>query len=380
MRRTWILVLSTTALTGQINDPLSRDLASAERSELGAPARLQSDGDAADMPRLLCRVAVFVQPGIVDASAAEKLVRYGLTLLTHNNAQETADAATCLTTLARILESEGQPKEAQRELEHALAIRDRLFGPNHPLVADTLNLLGLTNYHQGRMYVAEQMYGRAVEILRKQASTVDLAAALSNLGNAMSAQGKLKEGEERTREALSIWERLGGPDDPSVAVGLTNLAVLLQARKQYDQAALLLSRALKIDEKKYPPNHPRIGMDLNAAGVLATSRKHYQEAEDLLSRSIAILENGPTQPQDSERGQVLLNLGEVYRLEKKMGLAGDALKRGLTAVLMVWDPTDSRLPSWMDKLALVRRAQEDFAAAEELEMRATRIRVLHPPL
>jgi hypothetical protein len=67
-------------------------------------------------------------------------------------------------------------------------------------------------------------------------------------------------------------------------------------------------------------------------------------------------------------------------LEKKIGLAGDALKLGLTEVLMVWDPTDTRLPYWMDKLALVRRAQEDFAAAEELEMRATRIRVLHPPL
>jgi hypothetical protein len=31
----------------------------------------------------------------------------------------------------------------------------------------------------------------------------------------------------------------------------------------------------------------------------------------------------------------------------------------------------------MDKLVLVLKAQEDYAAAEELEIRATRIRVTH---
>jgi len=183
----------------------------------------------------------------------------------------------------------------------------------------------------------------------------------------------LKEGEKWTREALSIWERIAGPDDPSVAVGLTNLAVLLQARKQYEEAALLLSRARNINEKKYPANHPRIGMDLNAAGVLATARKNYREAEDLLVRSAVIVEKALS-PQDPARGQVLLNLGEVYRLEKKMGQAGEALKRGLTTVMAAWDPNDARLPAWMDKLVLVLRSQEEFAAAEELEIRATRIR------
>jgi len=79
-------------------------------------------------------------------------------------------------------------------------------------------------------------------------------------------------------------------------------------------------------------------------------------------------------PQDPERGQVLLNLGEVYRLEKKMSQAGEVLKRGLTTVMAAWDPNDARLPAWMDKLVLVLKAQEEFAAAEELEIRATRIR------
>jgi tetratricopeptide (TPR) repeat protein len=378
MHSTWILILGAATLSAQI--PVQpRTLAFAEHPEVGASAALQTEENDPDLPRLLCRMASSSGSAAVNASDAEKVVRFGLALLSRNDAAETADSVACLTMLARILESKGQLKQSVQQLEQALAIRERLLGRNHPLVAETLNLLGLANYHQGRMADAERSYGAAVEILRKQAPSTDLAAALSNLGNAMSAQGRLKEGENRTREALSIWERLSGPDDPSVAVGLTNLAVLLQARKQYEEAALLLGRARKIDEKKYPANHPRIGMDLNAAGVLATARKNYGDAEDLLFRSAMIVEKALS-PQDPERGQVLLNLGEVYRLEQKMSQAGDALKRGLTTVMAAWDPNDARLPAWMDKLVLVLRSQEDFAAAEELEIRATRIRtkqVLH---
>jgi tetratricopeptide (TPR) repeat protein len=117
-------------------------------------------------------------------------------------------------------------------------------------------------------------------------------------------------------------------------------------------------------------------MNLNAAGVLATARKNYQEAEGLLVRAAAILE-GSQSPQHAETGQVLLNLAEVYRLEKKMDQARDTYRRGLAGVTSEWGPNDARLPKWMEKLAAVLREQQDFAGAEELEIRATRIRVIH---
>ena len=376
MHKIYALILGAATLTAQIPVQPRNTLAFAEHPEVGSDAALKAEENDPDLPRLLCRMGSSTASAIFNASEAEKVVRLGLTLLARNDVAETADAAICLITLARILESKGQLKQSVQELKQALAIRERLFGPNHLLVADTLNLLGLALYHQGLMADAEQCYGAAVEILRKQAPSMDLAAALSNLGNAISAQGRLREGEERTREALSIWESVAGPDDPSVAVGLTNLAVLLQARKQYEEAALLLNRARNIDEKKYPANHPRIGMDLNAAGVLAMARKNYREAEDLLFRSATIVEKA-LPSQDPEKGQVLLNLGEAYRLEKKMGPAADALNRGLTTVMAAWDPNDIRLPIWMDKLALVLRSQEEFAAAQDLEIRADRIRTTH---
>jgi len=350
-----ILVLSATALMGQVVIP-------------------QSDDDP-ELPRLVCRMALFAQQ-LADLPGAEKLARHGLALFTRSNSLETADGAACLTAYAGLVESKGLEQEAQQQLENALAVRERLFGPNHFLVADTLIRLGLTHSRQSHLQEAEQMQARAVEILRAQLPTPELAAALNNLGNVMAAQGRSKEAELRIREAISIWEKLRGPDDPSVAPPLLNLGILLQARKEYDEAGRLIARALKLDEKSLPPNHPRIGMDLNAAGVLAMARKNYREAEPLLVRAATILEASKS-PQHEEVGQVLLNLAEVYRLEKKLDQAHDAFKRGLAEVTLAWGPNDPRLPQWMESLAGVLRAEEDFAGAEELEIRATRIRVLH---
>lgn len=369
-----IVFLSAAALIGQVPDPPSRTSASID-SQPGPTAGPQSDDNDPALPGLVCRMAMFAQQ-IEDLPGAEKLARHGLSLFTRNNSLESADGAACLTTFAGLFESKGLMPEAQRELENALAVREKVLGPNHFLVADTLIRLGVTHSRQGRLAEAEQMQTRAIGILRMHAPSPELAAALNNLGSVMSAQGRSKEAESRIREAISIWERLGWNDNPSMAGGLLNLGILLQARKQYDEAARVLARARQIDEKALPPNHPRIGMDLNAAGVLATAQKNYREAEQLLLRSVKILEGAQT-PQHAETGQVLLNLAEVYRLEKKLDQARDTFQRGLAAVTLAWGPNDPRLAQWMETLAGVLRAKEDFAGAEELEIRATRLRVLH---
>ncbi len=309
-----------------------------------------------------------------DSRGAEKLVSHALDLFAQSNSLETIDGAVCLTTSAGLSESKGFEANAQQALEHALAIRERLLGGNHFLVADTRIRLGLVHFREGHIAEAEQMQSGAVAILRLQEPTPQLAAALNNLGNVLSAQRRWKDAETDIREAISIWERLGGSENPSLAAGLLNLGVLLQERKQYDEAGRALARGLRIDQKALPADHPRIGMDLNALGVLATARKNYSEAEMLLVRAAAILEHAQA-PQHAETGQVLMNLAEVYRLQKKMDLARDLFQRGLTALTSAWGPEDARLPEWMEKLAAVLRVQEDYAGAEELEIRATRIRV-----
>jgi tetratricopeptide (TPR) repeat protein len=189
---------------------------------------------------------------------------------------------------------------------------------------------------------------------------------MNNLGSVLRARGIRKEAEDWIRQAIATWERLLGPDHPDVAAGLTNLAVSLQARERYAEAAQLLDRARGIDERNFPAKDSRIGIDLSRAGALAKSRKHY--------RADAILEDAlPAASQ--EIGAVLLNLADVFRLEKKIDQSGKLYKRGLEIAIAAWGSDDVRLAPWLEGYASVLRAQQDFAEAGRLEAQATRLRV-----
>ena len=68
--------------------------------------------------------------------------------------------------------------------------------------------------------------------------------AWRNLGNALDAQEKYKEGEEAFRKALDLWQ-----DDDKVPV-MNNLALNLAAQGYTDQALSLLYDAQKLDPKR----------------------------------------------------------------------------------------------------------------------------------
>jgi len=152
MNRICVLILGATTLSAQIPVQPRNTLAFAEHPGVSANAALQTEENDPNLPKLLCRMASSSGSAAVNASDAEKVVRFALALLSRNDAEETADFATCLTMLARMLESKGQLKQSVQQLEQALASRERLLGRDHPLVADTLNLLGLANYRSGHTF------------------------------------------------------------------------------------------------------------------------------------------------------------------------------------------------------------------------------------
>ena len=84
-------------------------------------------------------------------------------------AADSADAAAAHNILGAILETQGRFVEARVELETALAARERLFGSSDPLVAETLDKLGLVYRQQGHLEKAEALYRRAIEILQSEA-------------------------------------------------------------------------------------------------------------------------------------------------------------------------------------------------------------------
>jgi Flp pilus assembly protein TadD len=76
------------------------------------------------------------------------------------------------------------------------------------------------------------MYREALAVSQKVLGPEhpDKATSLSNLAVLLQARGKLAEAEPMYREALAVSQKVLGPEHPDTAQSLNNLAGLLRAQ------------------------------------------------------------------------------------------------------------------------------------------------------
>jgi tetratricopeptide (TPR) repeat protein len=110
--------------------------------------------------------------------------------------EEALTQAEYLNEEGRAWQAAGQYADAQPPLEHALALREKALGPEHP----------------------------------------NVAASLNNLAELYRAQGRYADAEPRYQRALIIWEKALGPEHPNVATVRKNYAALLRANNRDAEA------------------------------------------------------------------------------------------------------------------------------------------------
>jgi tetratricopeptide (TPR) repeat protein len=72
-----------------------------------------------------------------------------------------------------VFQAQAKYADAERLLEHVLAIRDRALGANHPAVGETLNNLAYVSTAQGKYTKAEGLLKRALVIREKAHERLD---------------------------------------------------------------------------------------------------------------------------------------------------------------------------------------------------------------
>jgi serine/threonine-protein kinase len=119
-------------------------------------------------------------------------------------------------------------------LRQALAIRMRVYGPNHQSVASTLNELGRVAQQQGRLDDAETNYRRMIEIYKAIYNDKHylIGVALSNLGGVYTDRKQYREAEQLFREALRRYAETLPADHLYVGIAQIKMgrALLLQGR------------------------------------------------------------------------------------------------------------------------------------------------------
>jgi serine/threonine-protein kinase len=171
---------------------------------------------------------------------AERYYREGIAITEGWFGRDHYQTAANLTMLARVLNRTPERQvEARAVLGEALAIRERVYGPEHPRVASTVNELGAVALGAGRLDEAEQYFLRVTAIYRKVHGDThyQTGIGLSNLASTYMAQKKFAQAEKLFREALVIYTKTLPATHTNIGIARIKLGRTLLRQQRYTEAA-----------------------------------------------------------------------------------------------------------------------------------------------
>jgi serine/threonine protein kinase/Tfp pilus assembly protein PilF len=204
-----------------------------------------------------------------------------------NQPEVEAELRNLIGTLYRQIGHFDQAEEMHRA---ALAIRRKVFGPESPETAASLNDLGLALIARNKMSEAERVDGEALAIRWHLFGNqnADTATSLNDLSSVFRQQGRLTEAEPMAREALGTREKLFGPERLEVADSLRNLSIILGAKGQWAESEEMARKVLAIRQKLLGPMHPWVAYSLDDVAWAAGARGKLDEAETLEEEALAM--------------------------------------------------------------------------------------------
>ena len=276
--------------------------------------------------------------------------------------------------LASYLQARGEYALARPLFGRALAIYEKLLGPNHPETATSLNNLATLLQDQGELVAARLLFERALAI-REQAlepDHPDTAASLNNLAGLLHDQGELAAARPLFERGLAIYEKLLGPDHPETATSLNNLARLLRDQGELATARPLFERALAIRERALGPNHRHTALSLNNLANLLRDQGELAAARALMERGLAMRERalGPDHP---DTANSLNSLAFLLRDHGELPAARPLFERALAIRERALGPDHLATATSLNNLASLLRDQGDLPAARPLFERALAI-------
>jgi tetratricopeptide (TPR) repeat protein len=159
-------------------------------------------------------------------------------------AQSASDAAMNLGNLALEYHRQKKFDEAESLYRHALAFREKFFGPHHATVATGLNNLAILLRDQGKYEEADALFRRSLWITEKSLGPdhPKVARRLSNLATLALLQGRYSEAEFFFRRILAIGEKHGQKALPEVRASLRKYVEALKRAGRTAESAEITSR------------------------------------------------------------------------------------------------------------------------------------------
>ncbi len=234
-------------------------------------------------------------------------------------------------TMGAIAATKGDNKSLDEHDQAALTIREKLYGPDHPAVADALNNLGNGAYSRGDYELAIKALERGLQIRLKRLGEhhPDVADSYNSLGAALMGKGQCRAALSRYEQATALGRAALGPEHPSTLMYLSNVGAMQSMVGDYPKALQISRETLALREKVIGANHPETADSLLNVGMAYGANNQYDEQLKYVKRAQATFEKivGHDHP---SVGGCLLGLAIAHRekgqLAEAEGAANEARK------------------------------------------------------
>lgn len=250
---------------------------------------------------------------------AQSLLEGALRL--EGSAGEDARRAQILTELANVQFYQGHYDASRGLNEQALALNRKLYGEQHPAVADGLNNLGAIASNRGDYPAAEAYYREAVSISEKWYGMVhpEVAANLTALAQVLTTEKRFDEATALLQRALAIQQHQPGPVRATVGTALNQLGIVAFQQNHYDDARAYFTEAIETWRTLYGDQHPFIANAISNLGSICLAQKDYACAEKQFRDAVQRFE--AISPQSLNAAVARVKLGRTLLREKRFAEA-----------------------------------------------------------
>lgn len=261
-----------------------------------------------------------------DSKAARPRLARALEILETGHGAGHPDAAKVRVQLGNALLDAGDREGAREQFERALPVLEKVYGTDHPDLAMVLFTLGdlliSPGIHDKNPEMAIGYHWRAWEI-RKIMLGPDhplVAASLDGLGRAYLLLEDDAKAREYFEQSLAVIETALGPEHPEVTPPLGKLAAIASRAGRPDEAMRLHRRAIAVTEKAFGPWHTSLVLPLYYMAKIETGRDNPAAARPLLERALAIGRRAKAEPHglamvEIALGSCLTGLGKFAEAE-----------------------------------------------------------------
>jgi hypothetical protein len=213
--------------------------------------------------------------------AARRRLTHAVEVRTRLLGEEHPATLVAIGNLALVLQEMGELSAARELHERVLVVRRRVLGDEHRETLVSMNNLALVVREMGELPAARELHEQELAVCRRVLGDEhrDTLVSMNNLAVVVWAMGELPAAREMYEDVLAVWRRVLGEEHPSTLVSMNNLAGVLYAMGELPAARELHERVLVVRRRVLGEEHPdtlvstsNLALVLHSMGELPAAR------------------------------------------------------------------------------------------------------------